>query len=246
MTNNFTESKLYQKISPKNKKLIRSKNNPILIHILSGAGTITKLNKQSYSIDQINQKDIILVNFDTIISATIKLIYNAYTLHNLRSDTKKIHKIGDYTSIRHTLALIDKNHDNKEINNDLTNLLMKFINIDYGVNILYQNKNDIKSIKQYIDKNYKNITNLNILCNQFAISKNTLINNFKKAYNITPKKYIINKKLNEATILLKTSNIPIKEISKILNFSSNNYFINQFSKKYNISPNKYRKKIEAK
>lgn len=246
MTNNFTESKLYQKILPKNKKLIRSKNNPILIHILSGTGTITKLNKQSYSIDQIYQNDILLVNFDTIISATTKLIYNAYTLHNLGSDTKKIHKIGNHTSICHTLALIDKNHDNKEINNDLTNLLMKFINIDYGVNVLYQNKNDIKNIKQYIDKNYKNITNLNILCNQFNISKNTLIKNFKKTYNITPKKYITNKKLNEATILLQTTNIPIKEISKILNFSSNNYFINQFSKKYNISPNKYRKKIEAK
>ena len=246
MSNNFTESKLYQKILPKNKKLIRSKNNPILIRILSGTGTITKLNKQSYSIDQIYQNDILLVNFDTIISATTKLIYNAYMLHNLSSDTKKMHKIDNYTSICHILTLINKNYDNNEINHDLTNLLMKFVNIDYGINVLYQNKNDIKRIKQYIDKNYKNITNLNILCNQFAISKNTLINHFKNTYNITPKKYIINKKLNEATILLQTTNIPIKEISKILNFSSNNYFTNQFTKKYNISPSKYRKKIEAK
>ncbi len=153
--NSFTESKNYQKILTKNKKLIKSKNNPILIHILSGKGTITKLNTKPHLIDQ---NDILLINFDTIISATSKLTYNLYTLHNLRSDTKKIYKVTNHTSISHTLALIKENHENDDINSDLTKLLMKLINIDYGVNIIYHNENDITTIKKYIDENYKNIS----------------------------------------------------------------------------------------
>lgn len=41
-----------------------------------------------------------------------------------------------------------------------------------------------------------------------------------------PSKYINNQKLKEATILLKTTNLTVKEIAKILNFSSSNYFMN--------------------
>lgn len=237
--NSFTESKTNQKILPKNKKLITFNHNPILIHILSGKGLIEKLNTTP---NIINKNDILLINFDVIISATTKLTYNAYTLHNLRSDTKKIHKIGNHTSIYPTLALIKENHENYEINSDITNLLIKFINIDYGVDIIYHNENDIATIKKYIDKNYTNINNLNSICKTFTIPKNTLINEFKKSYNITPNKYINNKKLKEATTLLKTTNFTVKKIAEMLNFSSDNYFINQFSKKYNISPNKYRKK----
>ena len=65
---------------------------------------------------------------------------------------------------------------------------------------------------------------------------------FKKKFIITPKQYILTKKLNYAIDLLTTTNTPITAISEMSGFSSLYYFSKIFKKYYNMSPQNYRDK----
>ena len=67
---------------------------------------------------------------------------------------------------------------------------------------------------------------------------------FKEIYGISPKKYIIQMKINHACDLLRSEHYTISQISKLCNFSDVYFFSRQFKEYMGISPtmflNKYR------
>ena len=52
--------------------------------------------------------------------------------------------------------------------------------------------------------------------------------------------YVRKKRLSKAKALLKTTDIPIPQISDKVGFSDYNYFLRAFKKEYGISPKKVR------
>ena len=64
---------------------------------------------------------------------------------------------------------------------------------------------------------------------------------FKKYLGCSIIQYIIRKKLDNATVLLTTTDNSVEEISDMLNFSNVSNFINVFKKRYGLTPAKYRK-----
>ncbi len=64
---------------------------------------------------------------------------------------------------------------------------------------------------------------------------------FKKYMGITMSQHLCSIRLQHATLLLKTTNKTIAEISNNLGFSSISYFNKHFKKRFHITPKEYRK-----
>lgn len=86
---------------------------------------------------------------------------------------------------------------------------------------------------------YKSITAEDI-AKQLNISYSGFRRAFKEFTGSSPSKYMLELKINEAKMLLSTTNRPVKEISYSLNFENPDYFPSFFKKRTNQTPNEYR------
>lgn len=65
---------------------------------------------------------------------------------------------------------------------------------------------------------------------------------FTELMGENPKKYITREQLFRASLLLSTTNLPIKEIHRRVGFSEPSIFFRSFMRRYRMSPTDYRKK----
>lgn len=86
---------------------------------------------------------------------------------------------------------------------------------------------------------YKDLTAENI-SRQLNISYSGFRKAFKEFTGTSPSKYMLELKLNEAKLLLSTTNQSVKEISYTLNFESPDYFPIFFKKRTGLTPGEYR------
>lgn len=149
----------------------------------------------------------------------------------------------DFLNIHQLLINTTGENINKSYNKlivKLVELLQKIKDINYISE--YNKKEALPSlIKNYIDNNINNDITLKDIQNLFNISIPHILRIFKKAYNTTPIKYTINKKLELCAHLLLTTNFSITEIADILSFSDPKYLSKQFRAAYKASPIAYRK-----
>ena len=99
----------------------------------------------------------------------------------------------------------------------------------------------MNEVLQYIDKHLSNPITIDELADIAGFNSNYFIGIFKKYFNTTPIKYILNKKEEEAKKMLIYSNMSIKEIGDNLGFSNQNYFSEFFKKRTGYSPLVFRK-----
>ncbi len=106
-------------------------------------------------------------------------------------------------------------------------------------------KNPIaKALSEYVDENFKTITSLLDICEEFHYSKNYIIQIFNKEFGVSPFQYINEKKVRSAMYLLETTSKSIVEIAGDCGYADYAYFYKQFVKKTGISPSIYRKQIQ--
>jgi AraC-like DNA-binding protein len=86
---------------------------------------------------------------------------------------------------------------------------------------------------------YKNITGEDI-AKQLNISYSGFRRAFKEFTGTSPSKYMMELKLNEAKLMLSTTNQSVKEISYSLNFENPDYFPIFFKKRTGQTPGEYR------
>lgn len=98
-------------------------------------------------------------------------------------------------------------------------------------------------IKKYIDQNYSNPDiSLDLLAENFGISKYYMCKEFKKSYGISIGKYIQDIRMEHACqLLLSNDEIPIDRIAERSGYVGSNYFGKVFKRRYGISPDLYRK-----
>ncbi len=96
---------------------------------------------------------------------------------------------------------------------------------------------------EYIDLNFNNKNCLDIASKESMLSRRRFNELFKKQLNITPNRYLINKRIEYATQLLTLNNQPISiaEISEICGFGDIYYFNKVFKAETGLTPGKYRK-----
>ncbi|TXN37819.1 helix-turn-helix transcriptional regulator [Flagellimonas hymeniacidonis] len=63
---------------------------------------------------------------------------------------------------------------------------------------------------------------------------------FKKFFNTTPSRWLINKRLDHSKILLLGTNLTVNEVGYECGFKNNSHFIQAFKKVAKVTPNRYR------
>lgn len=92
----------------------------------------------------------------------------------------------------------------------------------------------------YIRKNINENIKIEQLADICSLSKDHFIHIFKKEVGIPPLRYINQKKIEKAQLLLVTTDIPLKEISYALSIDDHSYFTRLFKKNVGVSPIIYR------
>ncbi len=99
-----------------------------------------------------------------------------------------------------------------------------------------------ESVLEYVDAHYRESIPLSLLASIMNISSMYFSNYFKRTFHISPKQYILNKRLMESQRLLLESQLSIKEIAFAVGFENENYFSEFFTSKVGISALKFRKR----
>ncbi|MDE5996342.1 MAG: AraC family transcriptional regulator, partial [Eubacterium sp.] len=109
-------------------------------------------------------------------------------------------------------------------------------------NILAKSKNTklIDEICAFIQQKLFEKITVNDVAVFFNVTPRRLHQIFSKELGISPKQYIVNKKMEEGYRLLVQTSYPINKISEALSFSSAYHFSNEFKKTFNQTPTQVR------
>lgn len=99
----------------------------------------------------------------------------------------------------------------------------------------------IKHVINFIEQNYFNQILISDLSRMIHLSENGFSRLFKKYTGVSPKDYLIERRLDHACNMLHHSNYSIDEIAARSGFCDRSYFSRMFIKKYSTGPAKFRK-----
>lgn len=94
---------------------------------------------------------------------------------------------------------------------------------------------------QYIEVNLHRKLGLMELSSMYYISPMHFYRIFRAVTNQTVKSYILGRKLSEAAVALKNTNLKVVDIAFQYGFSSHEQFTRSFLKMFHVTPNRYRK-----
>jgi AraC-like DNA-binding protein len=95
------------------------------------------------------------------------------------------------------------------------------------------------SLLRYIEQEYR-IASLSEFCKANSTDNYTISRLIKKNTGHTFKELLQNKRMTEATHLLKTTNIPIVDIAEMVGYDNTSFFHRLFRRLYGCSPRDYR------
>ena len=101
-------------------------------------------------------------------------------------------------------------------------------------------KGSASAFKNYICSNFSNPFSLKEMSDKFCMSKNQIINVFKKEYNLTPQLFSTLYKLDMAEEMLKRGT-SVKETAQYLGYSTDKYFSSIFKKYKKIPPSQVKR-----
>lgn len=101
----------------------------------------------------------------------------------------------------------------------------------------------LSRVLDYIDDHLHQQISIDALADLTFLSKDHLIRLFKKQMDITPMKYINQKKIEKAQLMMLVDDINIQEISFKLGFENISYFNRLFKKMTGENPTSYKRRI---
>lgn len=107
--------------------------------------------------------------------------------------------------------------------------------------IIYSNQEQIETVigvRNYIDNNYDRNLNLDVLSRFRFISKFHLLRLFKKHYGLTPRQYLIDKRIEKSKEQLK-NRMSVTETCFAVGFESLGTFSTLFKTKTGKSPSEF-------
>ena len=100
----------------------------------------------------------------------------------------------------------------------------------------------LEEILKYTDENFKSDCTVNMLCEKFFISRSSLYREFKEWLDITPSKYIENRRLSSAKKLLEQGE-SVQATAEKSGFPDYSHFISLFKRRFGITPKKFQSKF---
>ena len=104
---------------------------------------------------------------------------------------------------------------------------------------------DISFIKHYLETYYHESIQLEDLASMTHLSRFHISHSFKKEIGMSPMEYLIDIRIKESKILLRTTNYSISQVADIVGFTTPTYFSKQFRKSTGISPTDYREQFQG-
>lgn len=95
----------------------------------------------------------------------------------------------------------------------------------------------------YIESNYKKKLVIDEIARFARVSTSSLCHEFKKETGMSPYDFILNKRLNKAKELLKTTEASVSEIGEAVGFNSDANFIKTFRVKTGLTPRMFRDQL---
>lgn len=168
------------------------------------------------------------------------LIYNALSsLENYDSELINISK---------KKIVLFKNIDISRSFDEIMDIVVDTFNY---INNVSQNNLDsrnnsyiIKTVKEYVDKNYKDEISVATISKDLNINYNYLSYCFKNETNENLSSYISKIRVEKAKMYLEDFKIPIADISEMVGFSEHNYFSKIFKKYTSFTPTEYRRMVK--
>ena len=140
----------------------------------------------------------------------------------LACQDKKPMSAENLSAVAEVLALIEKNKDRTEPSAGLPARL--------------------EEILKYTDENFKSDCTVSMLCEKFFISRSSLYREFKEWLDITPSKYIENRRLSSAKKLLEQGE-SVQATAEKSGFPDYSHFISLFKRRFGITPKKFQSKF---
>lgn len=138
---------------------------------------------------------------------------------------------------------------------EIKSLIFKYFSILFKNNLvtkkatrtnLNENKIEkIKSIIKYIEKNYNENLEVNVLAQMCHYNQYHFMRFFKKYSGKTCIQFIKNYRLEKAANLIINTDLSITSISLEVGFTNISYFIRSFKEKYNVTPKEFRVKFKV-
>ncbi len=100
---------------------------------------------------------------------------------------------------------------------------------------------NIKRIQEYLDHSFNKPVQITEIARLFSMHPTYLSAMFRKEYQISPKRYIIQKRIETAAQLLHTTDLTIKQISSFVGYANQMEFTQLFKKYTGKSPTEYRR-----
>lgn len=97
-----------------------------------------------------------------------------------------------------------------------------------------------RMIKSRLGSDMENSTLISRIAEELHLNIRTLNRIFQEKYNMTPREYRLNCRLERARDLLCRSNLTIKEIAQKLGYCNQFYFANEFKRLVGVSPRSFR------
>lgn len=139
--------------------------------------------------------------------------------------------------------IIKNSSNNTPYCNLITQGALRLIIAPFFENVITPKKQLLRFIDvlTYIDSHLDQKISIYTLANLMSLETTYFTHLFTQSFSISPKKYIIKKRLERAMIGLSQTDQTIKNIALNLGFSNEMYFSKLFKDKVGISPSDYRR-----
>ncbi|HLW63233.1 MAG TPA: AraC family transcriptional regulator [Flavobacterium sp.] len=176
---------------------------------------------------------------------------NSEVLNLLKLEEQYIHFVSSYLSHLKYIHKNEHNHVNVMMaHNTIQRILLFALSMDmekfesFNTHRLSSPlRKKLREFNELIKKHIKKERTVQFYADELNIHVSVLKNICKEVYGITPKKFIAIASVNEAKVLLKHTELSIKEIAYELNFDESSNFVRFFKTAAGIAPAQYRERV---
>lgn len=98
----------------------------------------------------------------------------------------------------------------------------------------------VLAVRAWMDRNFLEPVTLTELADRASLSVSQFSGIFRRLSGVPPKSYLLGLRLNQATSLLTTNDLPITQVALSAGFDRLNHFNDIFRQRYAMSPTQYR------
>lgn len=103
---------------------------------------------------------------------------------------------------------------------------------------------EMETVRQYFHEHYNDPIVIEDFAQSLHVSVSLFLRNFKSVFNVSPKQYIQDIRMNNAQSLLESTSYSVAEIAAIVGYDNPLYFSRIFHKEKGMSPTDYRKLLK--